>query len=127
MEDMSEIVNKFSEILKEKNIDLNDVLSNISSSSNDSSTKTSDNVDNSSGNSNSVDNSFGNIDIDTIMKIKNIMDKVNSGNNSSRTKLLMSLKPYLKESRKNKLDQCIQLANMSNIFESFGNRGKSSS
>ena len=124
MEDMSDVVNKFSEILKEKNIDLNDVLSNLSASSSDSSTNTSEDVDNSSRNSTSGDNPFGNIDFDTIMKFKNIMDKVNSGNNSSRTQLLLSLKPYLKESRKNKLDQCIQLANMSSLIEIFGNNSK---
>ena len=66
MDDMSEVVNKFSEILKDKDIDLNEVLRNFSASSNNSSdnssTNNSDNVDNSSQNSNSGDNIFNNID-----------------------------------------------------------------
>ena len=52
VDDMSVVVNKFSEILKDKDIDLNEVLRNFSASSNNSSdnssTNNSDNVDNSS-------------------------------------------------------------------------------
>lgn len=127
MDDMSEVVNKFSEILKDKDIDLNEVLRNFSTSSNNSSdnssTNNSDNVDNSSQNSNSGDNIFNNIDFETIMKFKTVMDKLNSGNNNPRSKLLLSLKPYLKDSRKNKLDQYIQLFNMTSLIELFNKNG----
>ena len=127
VDDMSEVVNKFSEILKDKDIDLNEVLRNFSASSNNSSdnssTNNSDNVDNSSQNSNSGDNIFNNIDFETIMKFKTVMDKLNSGNNNPRSKLLLSLKPYLKDSRKNKLDQYIQLFNMTSLIELFNKNG----
>lgn len=127
MDDMNDVMNKFSEILKDKNINLNEVLQNFSNSSNSSnepsSTNNSDNVDNSSRNSNSGDNIFNNIDIDTIMKFKTLMDKINNGNNNPRTRLLLSLKPYLKESRKDKLDQYIQLFNMTSLVELFNKNG----
>ena len=60
--------------------------------------------------------------INTILKMKNIMDKMNSKNNP-RSNLLLSLKPYLKESRRSKIDQYIQLLNMGNVMEAFGNTG----
>ena len=41
----------------------------------------------------------------------------NDKQNDSRTNLLKSLKPYLKESRKDKVDQYIQLMKMGKVFE----------
>ena len=64
-----------------------------------------------------------NIDFDTIMKMKSVMDAMNSKKNDPRAKLLMSLKPYLKDSRKQKLDQYVQLLNMSSVFELFKENG----
>lgn len=61
-----------------------------------------------------------NIDFETIMKFKTIMDKMNS-KDDPRSKLLISLKPYLKDSRKNKVDQYIQFFNMSKIIDAFSN------
>lgn len=68
-------------------------------------------------NSNDVNNIFGNIDMNTIFKIQQIMNSMKNSENDSRTNLLLSLKPYLKESRKNKIDQYIQLMKMEKIFE----------
>ena len=61
-----------------------------------------------------------NIDFETIIKFKTIMDKMNS-KDDPRSKLLISLKPYLKDSRKNKVDQYIQFFNMSKIIDAFSN------
>ena len=71
---------------------------------------------NQSNNSNS-NNIFGNIDMETILKMQKIMSSMNNSQADSRTNLLMSLKPYLKESRKSKVDQYVQLMKMSKIFE----------
>lgn len=80
--------------------------------------------DNSSFENNAEQNSpFGNIDMNTILKIKQVMEKMNSNKNNPRSNLLLSLKPYLKPSRKQKLDQYIQLLNMSSIMENFGQMG----
>ena len=67
---------------------------------------------------NSNNNIFGDIDINTILKIQKVMNSINNDKqNDSRTNLLMSLKPYLKETRKNKVDQYIQLMKMGKVFE----------
>ncbi len=61
---------------------------------------------------------FGNIDFETIMKMKSIIDKMNI-KDDPRSNLLESLKPYLKESRKGKVDQYIQLMNISRVMDVF--------
>lgn len=68
-------------------------------------------------------NPFGNIDMNTILKIKQIMEKMNTNKNNPRSNLLLSLKPYLKSSRKQKVDQYIQLLNMGSIMENFNIMG----
>lgn len=64
-------------------------------------------------------NIFGNIDFNTIFKIQQIMNSLNDTKSDSRSNLLLSLKPYLKESRKNKIDQYIQLMKIGKIFETM--------
>lgn len=77
----------------------------------------------SSSNTTENANPFSNIDMNTILKIKQIMEKMNSKKNDPRSNLLLSLKPYLKPSRKQKLDQYIQLLNMGSIMENFNIMG----
>lgn len=67
---------------------------------------------------NNSSNSGYNIDFETIMKFKNIMDKMNS-KDDPRSKLLISLKPYLKDNKKNKIDQYIQFLNISRVMDMF--------
>ena len=81
------------------------------------------NNSNSSNNNESSSNPSSNsssstIDFDTIMKMKSIIDKINI-KDDPRSNLLLSLKPYLKESRKEKLDQYIQLLNISRVLDVF--------
>ena len=59
------------------------------------------------------------IDIETIMKIKSIMDKINN-KNDPRSMLLKALRPYLKDDKKNKLDQYIQLSKIIDILPLIG-------
>lgn len=73
----------------------------------------SNNQTNSQSNENA--NNF-NIDMNTIMKMKSIMDNMNN-KNDPRANLLYSLKPYLRDSKKNKLDQYVNLLNISKIAE----------
>ena len=47
---------------------------------------------------------FSNIDMNTILKMKSIMEKMNSSNDP-RSNLLYSLKPYLREERKGNIRQ----------------------
>ena len=100
-EDINNVFEKFSEILKEKDIDLNNIIGSEQSNENN--------------NSNNNDFSF---DINTIMKIKNIMDNMNN-KNSPRNQLLMSLKPYLEDEKKEKLEQYIKIANLLSVLSSL--------
>ena len=80
---------------------------------------------NSSTNTNHFD--FSNIDINTMMKIKSVMEKMNNSS-SPRANLLQSLKPYLRDEKKSKLDQYANLLNMANLIELFNqNNGKENS
>ena len=126
------------------NGNLNDMLSQISPESLKSlsnmlnnNTNNSSNNGNNSNNSNSNSNAnssntsnnnfdFSNIDINTMMKMKSILDKMNNSSDP-RSNLLNSLKPYLRDSKKNKLDQYSQFINMSNVIELFNQNNKENS
>lgn len=69
------------------------------------------------------DSSSFNIDINTMLKMKSIIDAMNSQKDDPRTNLLKSLKPYLKESRKEKVDQYIKIFSMEKVFEQFNPLG----
>lgn len=105
-EDISNVLGKFQDILKEKNIDLNSVLT----SSKEETTCNS----NHEKNSNSFD-----FDINTILKMKNIINKMNNQNNP-RNNLLYSLKPFLRNDKKEKLEQYIKISNILSIIEILG-------
>ena len=91
---MSDIINKFNNILKEKNIDIGSVL----------------------GDEEQKENPLDfNFDLDTILKFKCIFNQINNTNNP-RNALLKSLKPFLRENRKQKLDQYIQIANILGVL-----------
>ena len=70
-EDLSNVMNQFSNILKEKNIDLNKIINKASDNS-DKPTNSDSNQDSFSSNN---QNDF-NLDIETILKIKNIMQQM---------------------------------------------------
>ncbi len=50
---------------------------------------------------------FSGIDLDMIMKISDIMSKLNT--NDKDTELLIALKPYLKEQNQKKIDSAVKL------------------
>lgn len=128
-EDMSDIFNKLNNFAGQNNISpemVNNLFTmfnnsnnsdNQNSNLNSSDTSSNQNYDNSA---NTQSNPFGNsgIDFETIMKMKTIIDKMNT-KNDPRSNLLQSLKPYLKDSRKSKVDQYIQLMNMSKVMDVF--------
>ncbi len=112
-DDLSDLMKNFSN----SNIDMNKVK-NILNSLNSSDKSSSSN--NSSQNTSS-DSNATNIDMNTIFKIKEIMDKINSSHNDKRSHLLMALKPYLRESRQTKLDQYMKLLDIAPLLEMFKN------
>lgn len=96
------------------NIDLNNIselLKNFQMNSNNSS-------------NNNTNQDFPNIDVETMMRIQNIMSKMKSADsNDDMSKLLISLKPYLRDEKKGKIDEYIKLirmGKMTQMFESFG-------
>ena len=70
---------------------------------------------------NDSNNSF-NFDMDMLLKMKGIMDKMNNTKDDPRANLLLSLKPYLKESRKDKVEQYVKLFSMSKVMEVFNTK-----
>lgn len=110
--------------------DFEEFVSSFKSNNSDTSNANGTNSFNNSSGTNSEfgdsfeqNNPFGNIDMNTILKIKQVMEKMNNNKNNPRSNLLLSLKPYLKPSRKQKVDQYIQLLNMGSIMENFGQMG----
>lgn len=116
-EDMSELFSKFSNMINEGNIP--DEMKNILSSLSNNNNQESNNNENENNNRNEAQEPT--IDFETIMKMKTIMDKMKGSGNDPRANLLLSLKPYLKESRKDKIDQYIKLFSMSKVMEVFNN------
>ena len=100
------------------------VMNNNSNTNSNSSDSNNSNPDFSSQNSSKDTNfDFNNIDMNTILKMKSVMEKMNS-KNDPRSNLLNSLKPYLRESRKEKIDQYANLLNFAKIAELLKNDNK---
>ncbi len=132
-EDMSEIIQKMTDMLNNSNIQQsdnnqtntpnNDVSSNSEKINEDTLKNILNNFKASSKEQNSNNNNNFNFDINTMLKMKNIMDKMNSNSNDPRANLLLSLKPYLNNNRKEKLDQYMQFLNISKVIEVFQSEG----
>lgn len=98
-----------------QNMDINNILNQVSPEmiNNLSSMLNSSNSSNSENSSNK--NNF-NLDMNTILKMKSIMENMNN-KNDPRANLLYSLKPYLRDSKKNKVDQYVNMLNISKIAD----------
>lgn len=109
-EDLSDIINNVKSMMDNGNIpdNLKEMLGNLNSSSSGNTTFEQTNT--------SPSNSNLNIDFETILKMKTIIESFNQ-KDDPRTNLLYSLKPYLRESRKDKLDQYVNLLNIAKITD----------
>ena len=58
-----------------------------------------------------------NIDINTIKNISSIMGNMNNTKNDPRANLLLSLKPYLNETKKDKIDNYVKFLQFAKIIE----------
>ena len=118
----SDMLNNLKNIMGEKKV--NEALSQISPEmienfSNMVSNNNTTNTNNSTASSE--------IDIETIMKIKSIIDKMNSSNNDPRGNLLQSLKPYMRQSRQENIDKyanLLKLADLATLLNSETNEKK---
>ena len=125
-EDMMNMVQKMSEMMGNKEIPSE--IKNILNSMNMNNVGNANSNEETSNESVRSDNNFndfiGNIDFNTILKAQEIMNSLkNDKQNDYRTNLLLALKPYVRESRKNKVDTYIQLMKMGKIIQGFNNMG----
>lgn len=91
----------------------------LSNNENNQNQQTSVNNKNSTQNNNEQSNNIpdlNGIDMNTIMKISSAFKNMNS-KSDPRANLLNSLKPYLRDSKKGKLDNYINLLNISKIAD----------
>ena len=128
-EDMSDMIQKMSEMFKNNEMPDNiksivsqftgQTNSDISSGNSSNQTETNENDGMNREEPDEENNSSGmpNFDINTMLKMKSIIDSMNKQQNDPRANLLKSLKPYLKPSRKEKVDQYIKLFGMGKAFE----------
>ncbi len=103
-----EMIQNFSSMMGQQSLGGNSNNTNNNSGNERQNTNTSNNFD------------FSNIDMNTILKMKSIMEKMNTSNDP-RSNLLYSLKPYLREERKGKVDQYANLLNFAKIAELLKN------
>ena len=112
--DMNNMMNQLNQMFQNNDFpdDIKNLLNNLKSSSDSENTSRESSNINDSG-----------IDINTILKMKKVMDSMNSNKDDPRSNLLLSLKPYLKESRRKKVDQYIQLFGLGKAFEIMNSLG----
>lgn len=109
-----EMIQNFSKILSNQKNQSDGANNNTQAnfSANEGSTQ---NASFSDSNNNGFD--FSNIDMNTIMKFSSAFSKMNNSKNDPRANLLNSLKPYLRDEKKGKVDQYMNLLNVSKIAE----------
>ena len=119
-EDYSNLIKNFSEILKEKNIDISTIIPN-NSKTDKSNTETATPPQNQGIQTQNPISDFD-INFDDILKIKNILEKMNSSENTNRNTLLHSLKPFLPANKKEKLEQLIKISSLLTALELLENK-----
>ena len=70
----------------------------------------------------SSDNSDSSFDPNMILKIQSIISKLNTS--SAQKNLLLSLKPFLRKSRQDKMENYITILNVISVLESFKEKGR---
>ena len=117
MMDNGELNNVLSQISPDMIQNFNSIINN---NNNINSTNFSNNSDTLNTYNNSKQTNLNNFDMNTILKMKSVIDNLNN-TNSPRSNLLNSLKPYLRDSRKEKIDQYANLLNFAQIAELLKN------
>lgn len=105
-----ELLNQISNLLSDKDIDLNQILENFQTNTTDENTQ-------------NTSEEQTKIDPEMILKFQKILTLLNQNKNSKDETLLRALKPYMRDSRKEKIDQFIKLLHILNLFEKFQEMG----
>lgn len=135
MSDMPDLSTLF-EMLNSKGIDANELMKNLSGNTSSSDCNSHNSAQNSCNNSstysdntvfasaNSCNNSDNGMpDMETMLKIAKIMKAMNSNKSNPSADLLCSLKPFLRESKKEKVDQYVKFLKMSSIISEMNKPG----
>ena len=105
-----ELLNQISNLLSDKDIDLNQILENFQTNTTDENTQ-------------NTNEEQTKIDPEMILKFQKILTLLNQNKDSKDETLLRALKPYMRDSRKEKIDQYIKLLHILNLFEKFQEMG----
>lgn len=109
--------NNISSILN--NLDLSSILgafNNNNNSNNNTNTNTNTNT-----NSNSNNNTFSGIDPSFLLKAQKVMSSVTR--DDPKKNLLLSLKPFLRQSRQDKINEYISMLSIISAIEAFSDKG----
>ena len=116
---INNIVNMLKENTNSSNSTTNDIMHSDASECHHSSDNNDYNKNEKISN-NDANCSDSSIDFETIMKVKSIMETMNN-KDDPKANLLYSLKPYLRKSKQEKLDQYINLLKISQVTKLFKN------
>ena len=67
--------------------------------------------------------SSGGISPELMMQAQGLLKSLTSAGGDSRSNLLMSLKPYMREERRGMIDNAVKLLNIAKLAQLFGNGG----
>lgn len=126
MVDSGDFSGAISQISPEMLESVSKMLGNNNPNNHNSSNNNNFNSSNSNSSSTSTNSSgfdFNNIDPATIMKLTSALGKMND-KNDPRANLLYSLKPYLRDGKKDKLDQYVNLLNITKMADIFKDNQK---
>lgn len=112
-----EMIQNFSKMLANQgNNNQNEETNNYNSNNN--------NNQNFNNNQNANNFDLSGIDMNTIMKMSSVLGKMKNSKDDPRANLLNSLKPYLRDSKKGKLDNYMNLLNVTKIAEIMKDNNK---
>ncbi len=123
-DNFSELMNKFSQMMENGDVpeNIKDIFNNFNSNQNSCDSSYNNSNNSSESCTNDSNNSF-NLDFETIMRLQQIMNQMKNEKNDPRTNLLLSLKPYLKDSRQQKIEQYINIFKITKIIDLFNKTG----
>lgn len=126
MVDNGNISDAISNISPEMIQNFSKMLSNQGNNNQNQETNNYNSNNNPNSNNNQETNNFdlSGIDMNTIMKMSSVLGKMKNSNDDPRANLLNSLKPYLRDSKKGKLDNYMNLLNVAKIAEIMKDNNK---
>lgn len=130
--DMNEMMKKAQEMMANNQVpddikNMVQMLQNKSTKSDNKATNinssTQSNISSNVSTDSNTNNFNTNFDMATLMKMQGLLSKLKTVDNDDMTKLLLSLKPYMREGKKEKIDEYISLikmGKMTQLLESLG-------